>query len=53
MPFVSEAIPITLQGISDLVDVLKGHDFSRAEKTAKSTWALAPEGIVTSKIDLF
>jgi hypothetical protein len=24
--------------------VLKGHDFSRAAKVAKSTWALAPEG---------
>jgi len=26
-------------------DVLKGHDFSRAAGTTKSTWALAPEGM--------
>ena len=25
--------------------VLKGHDFSRAAKPAKSVWALAPEGV--------
>jgi len=28
---------------ANLVQVLKGHDFSRAENAAKSKWALAPE----------
>jgi hypothetical protein len=29
---------------SKVVDVLKGHGFSRADKVDKTTWALAPEG---------
>jgi hypothetical protein len=32
------------------VDVLKGHDFSRAEKDAMGTWALAPEGSLSQSL---
>ena len=35
--------------ISEEVDVLKGHDFSRAVSDAKSAWALAPEGMLNEE----
>ena len=47
---VAGSIPVSRskiqgQGTSEEVDVLKGHDFSRAASAAKSEWALAPEGM--------
>jgi hypothetical protein len=39
-----ELADFDLQGASEKVDDLKGHDFSRAAKATKGMWALAPEG---------